>query len=109
MSNDKGKHIHLSFVAVTLLAVQQTAPIPVTVARRDILGPKLTASSDGIVWIVWAEYRNQEWDVYAKSLTDGVLSTEIRITDDGQSFVAGGNGDLLCGRRLLEVASACES
>ncbi len=61
-------------------------PIPLT--EYDIPGmveyPDIAIAPDGVVYIVWADKREGEWDLYLKAYDPAAnhLSNEIRITDE---------------------------
>ena len=42
--------------------------------------PRILSKSDDSIFIVWCAKRNNNWDIYARSYSDGKLSDEIRVT-----------------------------
>lgn len=69
-----------------------------TSASGDVHAPSLAVARNSDLWIVWSESCNGTWDVYTKSLSEGDLSEEICVTNDGKSFnstvALGKNGEL---------------
>ena len=41
---------------------------------------RILCQNKSTLWIVWCAKRNNNWDIYARSYSDGKLSNEIRVT-----------------------------
>ena len=49
--------------------------------------PRVSASSDGTVWIVWSARRDGEWNIFARSFTADGLGAEVQLTaGQGNNF-----------------------
>lgn len=44
--------------------------------------PRIHCDSKNRIWIVWSAKRENNWDIYARYLSDGDLSKEFRLTDN---------------------------
>ncbi len=83
---------------------------------QDVYRPAVAADRDGNVWVVWAQNKENNWDLYARRYRDGALSKTLRLTTDpgpdlhpalarddrGNIWLAwqgfrGGNADILLG------------
>ncbi len=55
----------------------QVSSVPGTEYRS-----RIAVTSQDVVWIVWSARREKQWDIYARSYTNGELGNEIRLTSD---------------------------
>ena len=51
-------------------------------AGRDLSGLQMVQTGDGPVWWIWSQQLDENWDLFARSLDNGVLGPVTRLTDD---------------------------
>jgi hypothetical protein len=57
-------------------------PEPVSAAGQDILRAAVAVDGHGRVWVFWSANKNNNFDIYAKAMTGGKWSEELRLTSD---------------------------
>ncbi len=59
-----------------------SAPEPVSAAKQDCMGVAVARDGSGRTWVVWSDWRNENFDLYARYQQGGKWSPEIRVTSD---------------------------
>ncbi|NIR50065.1 hypothetical protein GWO43_16295 [candidate division KSB1 bacterium] len=44
--------------------------------------PRLTVTPEDVVWVVWSARRNQQWEIFARTFSEGKFGEEIRVTEN---------------------------
>jgi hypothetical protein len=59
-----------------------SAPVAVSAARQDVMRSAVAVDGQKRVWVFWSAQKDNNFDIYARSLSGGKWSAEIRITTD---------------------------
>ena len=59
-----------------------SAPMPVSNAKQDVMRATVAVDGSKRVWVFWSANQNGNFDIYAKSLSGGRWSNEMRLTTD---------------------------
>jgi len=58
------------------------APVAVSAPKQDVVRSAVAVDGQKRVWVFWSAQKDGNFDIYAKSMSDGKWSGEIRITRD---------------------------
>lgn len=61
------------------------APIAVTEGNLDVYKTATAVDGQGRVWVIWSQNVNGNWDLYARSFSDGKPNRILRLTTDPRS------------------------
>jgi hypothetical protein len=57
-------------------------PIAVSAPKQDVMRTAVAVDGQKRVWVFWSANQNGNFDIYARSMTNGSWSREVRITND---------------------------
>ena len=57
-------------------------PVAVSAPKQDIMRTAVAVDGSGRVWVFWSAKKDGNFDIYAKSYSDGRWSAEMRLTTD---------------------------
>ncbi|MBV9468148.1 MAG: hypothetical protein JOZ57_02750, partial [Abitibacteriaceae bacterium] len=77
-----GDQVRLGRLAKDAEGATFTTVANLTEAAQDVLHPAIAADSTGKVWTVWSQNVAGNWDLYARSYSNGNLSPVYRLTTD---------------------------
>jgi hypothetical protein len=58
------------------------APVAVSEPRQDVMRSAVAVDAQKRVWVFWSAQKDNNFDIYARSMSDGRWSAETRITSD---------------------------
>lgn len=81
---EQSDRVYAERLAPHASAAPATPPHAVSPADGDVYRTAVAEDSEGKIWVVWSEQRNDNWDLYARSFDGEGWSRIERLTDAAQ-------------------------
>ena len=58
--------------------------VQVSSALGSEYSPSVAVTPDDVVWVAWSAKRDERWEIFARTFSDGALGNEIQLTANGE-------------------------